>query len=100
MREREFDIGDAHAREAVGALLGDAQPLGELAIALGGDGGEQMILVGEMPVGGGRRDADPPRRLAQADGARAVGVEQFARGGDQRRTQDFRGDRWCVSRCS
>ncbi len=70
-----------------GAARRVAQLLGELPIAFRGDGGEQMVLVAEMAVGRGGGNADPPRRFAQADRAGAVGVQQVARGGDQRRAE-------------
>ena len=49
-----------------------------------GDGGEQVRLVGEVPVGGSRADARAPRRLSQGEAFRSTLGHQRERRAGQR----------------
>ena len=86
-RQREIDIGRAHRRQRLALAPSLSQRRGEFAEALGGDGGEQIVLVAKMPIGRRRRDADAARRLAQAHRVGAALVEQRTRRGDQGRAE-------------
>ena len=55
----------------------------EFAEAVERKRGEQRLLVLEMAVSRGRRDADPPRRFARPHRVGAALVEQSPGGGDQ-----------------
>ncbi len=79
----EIDIGRAHRRQRLGRAFGRRERRAEFAEALDRKRGQQRLLVLEMAIGGGRRDADPPRRFAQAHRVGAALVEQSPRGGDQ-----------------
>ncbi len=83
-REGEIDIGCAHRRQRLAASSGRGERRGEFAKPLGGHGGEQSVLVAEMPIGRGRRDPDAARRLAQAHRVGSALVEQRARSRDER----------------
>jgi energy-coupling factor transporter ATP-binding protein EcfA2 len=56
---------------------------GELAHGRSGDRGQELVPVGEVPVGGVRHHAHHPCRLAEHDGVRAAGPGQLEPCGDQ-----------------
>ena len=57
--------------------------MGEFAHGRGGDRGQELVPVGEVPVGGVRHHAHHLCRLAEHDGIRAAGPGQFQPDGDQ-----------------
>ena len=78
----------AAGRERVAVLAahaGDAggHAVGELAHGRGADRGEELVAVGEVPVGGVGHHADHPGRFAEHDGVGAAGPGQLEPGGDQ-----------------
>ena len=57
--------------------------VGELAHGRRADRGEELVTVGEMPVGGVGHHAHHPCRFTQHNGVRAAGAGQLEPGGDQ-----------------
>ena len=64
---------------------GDAggHPVGELAHGRRADRGEELVTVGEVPVGGVGHHAHHPGRLTEHHGVRTAGPGQLEPGGDQ-----------------
>ena len=56
---------------------------GQFAHGRGGNRGQQLVPVGEVPVGGVGHHAHHPDRLTEHDGVRAAGPGQLKPGGDQ-----------------
>ena len=83
----ELDIGKARSSEKIGSARRVLHRRGEFAETFGGDGSQEIVLTGEMPVSGRRRDANAPRRLAQPNGLRAVLIKDLAGGVEQSRRQ-------------
>ena len=90
----EFQVGPADRAQAaagrggiavLAAYPGDAggHPGGELAHGRGGDRGQELVPVGEVPVGGVRHHADHPCRFTEHNGVRAAGAGQFKAGGNK-----------------
>ena len=67
----------AHAGDAGG------HPVGELAHGRRADRGEELVTVGEVPVGGVGHHAHHPGRLTEHHRVRAAGAGQLEPGGDQ-----------------
>ena len=67
----------AHAGDAGGHAVG------ELAHGRRADRGEELVAVGEVPVGGVGHHAHHPGRFTEHDGVRAAGPGQLEPGGDQ-----------------
>jgi hypothetical protein len=69
----------------VAAHAGDASghPVGELAHGRRAHRGQELVAVGEVPVGGVGHHAHHPGRLAEHHGVRAAGPGQLEPCGDQ-----------------
>ena len=57
--------------------------VGELAHGRRADRGEELVAVGEVPVGGVGHHAHHPGRFTEHHGVRATGPGQLEPGGDQ-----------------
>ena len=79
--QREIDVGGADPADRVAAVGRRFQRGRKFAEAFRGDRGEEVLLAGEIPVGGCRRHADPAGGLAQPDAIGAGFVEQRPCGG-------------------
>jgi hypothetical protein len=67
----------AHAGDASGHAVG------ELAHGRRADRGQELVTVGEVPVGGVGHHAHHPGRFTEHDGVRAAGPGQLEPGGHQ-----------------
>jgi hypothetical protein len=90
----ELQVGGADRAEppagrvGIAVLAGHAgdaggHPVGEFAHGRRADRGEELVTVGEMPVGGVGYHAHHPCRFTQHNGVRAAGASQLESGGDQ-----------------
>ena len=90
----EFQVGRADRAQpgagrggiaVLAAHAGDAggHAVGELAHGRRADRGEELVAVGEVPVGGVGHHAHHPGRFAEHDGVRAAGPGQLESRGDQ-----------------
>ena len=75
--------GDGIALLAAHAGNADGHAVGELAHGRRAPRGEQLVAVGEMPVGGVGHHAHHPGRFTEHHGVRAAGPGQLESGGDQ-----------------
>ena len=91
---REVEVGDTDGAEAtasrgwIGVLATDSSDavghaVGELEHRRRGDRGEELVAVGEMPVGGVRHHSDPACRLTKHHRVRATGARQVEPCSDQ-----------------
>ena len=73
----ELDIGQPRPGERRGAAGRALHRRAKLAETLRRDGSQEIVLAGEMAVGGGRRHADTPRGLPQPDRLQAVLIQDL-----------------------
>ena len=73
----ELDIGKTRPNERIGAPGRILHRRGELLEAFGGDGSEEVFLVGEMAIGGCSRHPDPAGGLAQTNRMQPVLVQNL-----------------------
>ena len=87
----EADVPTGHGGQPVRGLAdlpGSPHELGiAQLVAVHGDGGEQVVPVGEVRVRGADRHAEPPARLGQGEATDAAFADELDRGIDQCRPQ-------------
>ena len=74
----ELDIGKTPPDQGIGAPGRALHRLSELVETLGRDGSKEILLVGEMAVGGRRRHAHPAGGLTQSNRLHAVFVQNLS----------------------
>ena len=83
----ELDVGKTRPAEGIRAAACALHRRGKLVETLGGDGSKEILLAGEMTVGGRRRHPDAAGGLAQSDRLQAILIQNLTSRGQKRSRQ-------------